>query len=331
MAAAQAGAPLAAHGVNLVDEDNGGGILLGLLKQVPDPGGAYAHVELHKVRAGDGEILAAGLPGHRPGQQGFAGARRAHQEDALGNAGAQLGILGGLAEKIHHLGQFFLLLVGAGHVGKGGFALLVHRLLDTGLAEAHGLAASVDRGQAAAHHDPHGDENHHDEQRRNEIDNPGQLADRLVIVGDFGILIGGIPIVFIDHVAHVVDEQADIGHGVFQDIIALVDFTVLVDVLGPEGFPQGEFQIAVAQIQGVAFHLVILEIRHVIRVFHIGRRGAWVEKQPENQEKHQRNADEQADVPYDFSEIVVIVGFHRTSLLTGPCVPSGNGAVCSYW
>ena len=65
--ASQAGAPLAAYGVNLVDEHNGGGLFLGLVKQVPDTGGAHAHIEFHKIGTGDGQELYSGLSGHRPG------------------------------------------------------------------------------------------------------------------------------------------------------------------------------------------------------------------------------------------------------------------------
>ena len=79
MAAAQAGAALAAHGVDLIDKDDGGGVLFGLVKEIADPGGAHAHIELHKVRTRDGEEVDAGLTRHGAGQQGLASARRAHQ------------------------------------------------------------------------------------------------------------------------------------------------------------------------------------------------------------------------------------------------------------
>ena len=72
VAAAQAGASLAAHGVDLVDEDDGGAVLLGLVEQVPDPAGAHAHIQLHKVRAGDGEEAHAGLPRHGLGKERLA-------------------------------------------------------------------------------------------------------------------------------------------------------------------------------------------------------------------------------------------------------------------
>ena len=50
MTAAQARAPLAAYRVNLVNEDNAGPVLLGLVKQVTDTGSAHAHEHFHKIR-----------------------------------------------------------------------------------------------------------------------------------------------------------------------------------------------------------------------------------------------------------------------------------------
>ena len=118
VSAAQASASLAAHGVDLVNEDNAGVVLLGLVEQIPHTGGAHAYEHLHKVGAGDGEEGHPGLAGHSPGQQRFTSAGRAHQQHALGNAGAQGIVLVGVFEELHNLPEFFLFLVGAGHVRR---------------------------------------------------------------------------------------------------------------------------------------------------------------------------------------------------------------------
>ncbi len=55
VAAAEAGAALAADGVDLVDEDDARAVLLGLLEQVTHPGGADADEHLDEVRTGDRE------------------------------------------------------------------------------------------------------------------------------------------------------------------------------------------------------------------------------------------------------------------------------------
>jgi hypothetical protein len=92
--AAQAGPAVAAHRVDLVDEDDAGGVLLGLLEHVAHPRGAHAHEHLHEVRAGDGEEGHLGLAGDGPGQQGLARARGADHQHALGDLAAELLELG---------------------------------------------------------------------------------------------------------------------------------------------------------------------------------------------------------------------------------------------
>ena len=136
MAAAHAGAPLAAHGVDFVNEDNGGGGLLGLVKEVPDPGRAHAHVQLHKVGAGDGEEAHPGLPGHGLGKQGLARARRAHQQHALGDAGPQGDEPPGVPEELHNLLKLFLFLLRPGHVLKADLLVLLREDPGPGGAEA---------------------------------------------------------------------------------------------------------------------------------------------------------------------------------------------------
>jgi len=90
LAAAHAGAALAPDGVYLIDETRCTGALLGLIEQVAHPAGAHADEHLDEVRAGDGEEGHPGLAGHGARQQGLAGAGRAVQQDALGDACAQL-------------------------------------------------------------------------------------------------------------------------------------------------------------------------------------------------------------------------------------------------
>ena len=89
VAAAEAGAALAADGVDLVDEDEAGGVLLALVEEVADARGADADEHLDEVRAADGEEGHVGLAGHGPGEKGLARAGRADEEDALGDAAAE--------------------------------------------------------------------------------------------------------------------------------------------------------------------------------------------------------------------------------------------------
>ena len=90
VAAAEAGAALAADRVDLVDEDDRGRLLAGGLEQVADPGRADADEHLHEVGAGDRDERHAGLTGDGAGDERLAGAGRADEQHALGDARADL-------------------------------------------------------------------------------------------------------------------------------------------------------------------------------------------------------------------------------------------------
>src|ERR1035438_7424162 len=112
VSAAQARAAMAADGVDFVDEDDAGSVLLALLEQVAHAAGAYAHEHLHAVRTGDGEERHAGLAGDGARQQRLAGAWRADQQHTLGNTSAQLLKLLRLAQEFD---DFLQLLLGLFH------------------------------------------------------------------------------------------------------------------------------------------------------------------------------------------------------------------------
>ncbi len=89
MPAAQAGAAVAADGIDLVHEDDAGRIAFGLVEQVTYTRGAHADEHLDELTAADGEERHAGLAGGGFGYQCFAAARRAYQEQAARYARAQ--------------------------------------------------------------------------------------------------------------------------------------------------------------------------------------------------------------------------------------------------
>ena len=145
--AAHAGAvPLFADGVDFVDKDDAGGLLLGLFEEVPDLSRTHAHEHLHELRTGDGEEGHLGLAGHSLGQQGLAGARRSHQQRTLGQLGPDLGVFFRVVEEVHDLGKGLLGLLLAGHIGECDPGLGFGVDLGPRFAEGHGVA-----GQAAAH------------------------------------------------------------------------------------------------------------------------------------------------------------------------------------
>src|SRR3546814_10832848 len=71
---------MAADRVDLVDEDDAGGVLLALLEHVAHPAGADADEHLDEIRAGDGEERHVRLAGDGPRQQRLAGARGRSEE-----------------------------------------------------------------------------------------------------------------------------------------------------------------------------------------------------------------------------------------------------------
>ena len=198
MAAAEAGAALAAHSIDFIDEDDAGGVLLALFKEVAHTGGTDAHKHFHEVGAGNGEEGYASLTGHSAREKRLAGAWRADEQDAFGNTGTESCELLGIGEELHDFGELFLGFINAGDVSEC-HALLVVLVekLGAGTAEAEGPAA----GSALhlAHEvDPHADKEKHGEPGHQHADVPGlvvrglgldlnlllkEVRDHLVIAG----------------------------------------------------------------------------------------------------------------------------------------------------
>ena len=207
MTAAQTGAALTAHGVDLVDEHDGGGGLFRLLKQVAHTAGAHADIHFHKVGTGDGQEFHARLTGHGLGQQSLAGARRAHQQHALGDACAQIVVLLRIAQEVHDLLQLLLFLLCAGHVAEGDRVILVIGGGGVGLAEVgHGVLAAS--GVLAQEHKvDHG----HDHDARQQTGPPGgdPAGRRVRLVAVIGDDAAG-PLL-LDQLAQILPEEGHIG------------------------------------------------------------------------------------------------------------------------
>ena len=89
VAAAEAGAALAADSVDLVDEDDARGGLLGLLEEVAHARGADADEHLDEVGARDREERDAGLARDRAREQRLTGAGRPVEQHAVRDARAE--------------------------------------------------------------------------------------------------------------------------------------------------------------------------------------------------------------------------------------------------
>ena len=108
VAAAQTGAALAADRIDFIDEDDAGRMALGLVEQVAHAAGADAHEHFNEFRTGDREERHAGFTRDGFGDQGFTGSWRANQQNAFGNARAELDEFLRLAQEFDHFFQFFL-------------------------------------------------------------------------------------------------------------------------------------------------------------------------------------------------------------------------------
>ena len=255
MSAAQAAASLAAHGVDLVDEDDGGSHLLGLVKQVADTACAHAHIQLHKVGAGDGQKLNVCLACHSLCQQGLAGARRANQQHALGDAGAHGGIGFRVLQKVHDLRQLFLLFLAAGNVVEGLFVLLLAAQTGAGLAELGHTAACA---AALLHHhipQPHG---RADEQQIGQKACPPGDSEALGIII---ILDDAVLILLLDQLMEVLIEDGKAVHAVGLFLGQLFPG-------GRVGLPRSQFQDNVRPLSDEGLDLLLLEQVHKVGIHH---------------------------------------------------------------
>ena len=117
------GATMATDGVDLVDEDDAGRVLLPLLEQVADARGADADEHLDEIRAGDAEERDARLAGDGAREERLARARRTHEQDALGNAATETLKLLWVLQERDDLFAIVLGLVDASDVLEGDLVL----------------------------------------------------------------------------------------------------------------------------------------------------------------------------------------------------------------
>ena len=76
------GAAVASDGVDFVDEDDAGGLLLALQEEITDPRGADADEHFDEIGTGDREKRHLRLARNGPGEQRLTGARGSHHQDA---------------------------------------------------------------------------------------------------------------------------------------------------------------------------------------------------------------------------------------------------------
>ena len=114
--AADLSVPLLSDGIDLINEHDAGGLLLGLLEEIPHLGRAHAHKHLHEFRAGHGKEGHVCLPCHSLGQHGLSRSGRSHKQKSLGHGSAHIRIFLRVVQIIYHLSQTLLGLVLPRHI-----------------------------------------------------------------------------------------------------------------------------------------------------------------------------------------------------------------------
>ena len=143
VATAKAGTTLTTNGVDLVNEDDAGGIFLGLLEQIAHTAGTDADEHFDELGAGDREERHTRLTSDCLGQKGLAGAGRTNQQHTFGDLGADGCEAIRILEEVDHLGQLKLGAFDAGNVGESDLGGGLHLNPGLALAELHGGIAST--------------------------------------------------------------------------------------------------------------------------------------------------------------------------------------------
>jgi hypothetical protein len=178
---------MAADRVDLVDEDDAGRVLLGLLEHVAHARGADADEHLDEVGTGDREERHLGLAGDGLGEQRLTGTGRADQQHAARDLAAELLELAGVAQEFHEFDHFLLGLLDAGDVGEGDLDLVLAEHARAALAEGHRAPAAGAALHLAHEEDPHADQQQHREPGDEDL---GQQALLVARLGHHGHAVG---------------------------------------------------------------------------------------------------------------------------------------------
>ena len=129
------------HGVDFIDEDDAGRMLLGLLEHVAHARRTDADEHFDEIGAGNREKRHFGLAGNCAGQQRLARAGRTDHEHAFGDLAAELLKLARILQEVDDFDDLLLGLLDARHVREGDVDLVLAQEACATLAERHGAAA----------------------------------------------------------------------------------------------------------------------------------------------------------------------------------------------
>ena len=175
VAAAQTGAPLAADGIDLVDEDDGRRRILRLLEKATHAARAHADEHLDELRAGNAEERDLGFAGDRARKQRLARARRSDEQAAARDLRAELLVFARIHQEVLDLLKLLDRLVLAGDVGETHIRAFFHGLFRLGAAERH--LGVVRLGELDEEEDHERREHKHRHQAQKRIGNAARKFD----------------------------------------------------------------------------------------------------------------------------------------------------------
>ncbi len=143
IAAAETGTTMAADGVDFVDEDDAGRVLLGLLEHVADAACTDTDEHFDEVRTGNREERHIGFTGHGAGEKRLTGTGRTDEQHAARNATAKTLELLRIAQEFDDFFKVLLGFIDTGDIVKGHAAMRFGQKLGLGLAETHRAARTT--------------------------------------------------------------------------------------------------------------------------------------------------------------------------------------------
>ena len=150
VSARKAGATLTTDSVDLIDEDDAGGILLGLAKNVTHAGCANADEHFDELRSGDRDEGDASLAGHGLGEKSLSSSGGTVKDDTAGDAAAVGGVHLRLLKEVNDFGKLEFGAVASCDIVKVDASVGNHLDLSLGLAESHGVAWATTHPAGAA-------------------------------------------------------------------------------------------------------------------------------------------------------------------------------------
>ena len=154
---------LAPQGIDLIEKEDAGRVLLGVTKQISNARGADANEHLDEVRAAQREVGNARFAGDCPREQGLPGAGWANQEDPARHPGPELPKTLGRFEKLDDFLQLAFRLVDAHDLRKR------HRLTVAGARLGEVLGHRSHRIAQQIRAPQHDDEQCHQHEQSEEV------------------------------------------------------------------------------------------------------------------------------------------------------------------